>query len=145
MYTESSGDQDANENKYNRVGGRVDVRCAAAPGNRVRVGVEDTGQGISQVHLAQLFDPFNRLGQELGAEPGTGIGLVICKRLVEQMGGRIGVESQAGVGSAFWFELDAATDQPDEADDALAVPVVLTREAAHPTPRLYRAPPSSQR
>ena len=98
--------------KYNRVAGQVAVRCTAAPGQRVRVSVEDTGQGLSKAQLDQLFQPFNRLGQELGAEPGTGIGLVICKRLVEQMGGRMGAHSTPGVGSCFWFELDAATEPP---------------------------------
>jgi signal transduction histidine kinase/CheY-like chemotaxis protein len=95
--------------KYNRPAGRVEVRCAAAPGQRVRVSVEDTGQGLSAAQLGQLFDPFNRLGQERGTQPGTGIGLVICKRLVELMGGRIGAESTPGDGSCFWFELDAAS------------------------------------
>jgi CheY-like chemotaxis protein len=55
--------------------------------------------------LAQLFQPFNRLGQEAGGEEGTGIGLVVAKRLVELMEGVIGVESTVGVGSVFWFEL----------------------------------------
>jgi signal transduction histidine kinase len=96
--------------KYNRVGGRVDVRCSAAPGQPVRVSVEDTGQGLSPAQVDHLFEPFNRLGQELGAEPGTGIGLAICKRLVQQMGGRMGVDSTAGVGSCFWFELEPATE-----------------------------------
>jgi signal transduction histidine kinase len=97
--------------KYNRTAGRVDVRCTAAPGEPVRISVEDTGQGMTAAQVTQLFEPFNRLGQELGGEPGTGIGLVICKRLVEQMGGRIGAHSTAGVGSCFWFELQAA-DEP---------------------------------
>jgi len=96
--------------KYNRAAGRVDVRCSTGPGQPVRVSVEDTGQGLTPAQLAQLFDPFNRLGEELGPEPGTGIGLVICKRLVELMGGRIGVDSTAGVGSCFWFELDPALE-----------------------------------
>ena len=56
--------------------------------------------------LAQLFQPFNRLGQEAGAEEGTGIGLVVTKRLVELMGGTIGVDSTVGVGSVFWIELN---------------------------------------
>jgi signal transduction histidine kinase len=58
--------------------------------------------------LAQLFQPFNRLGQEAGAEVGTGIGLVVSKRLIELMGGEIGAESAVGVGSLFWIELNSA-------------------------------------
>jgi CheY-like chemotaxis protein len=58
--------------------------------------------------VAQLFQPFNRLGQETGGEEGTGIGLVLAKRLVELMAGAIGVESAPGAGSRFWFELPAA-------------------------------------
>ena len=55
--------------------------------------------------FAQLFQPFNRLGKETGSEQGTGIGLVVTKRLVELMGGTIGAQSTVGVGSVFWFEL----------------------------------------
>jgi CheY-like chemotaxis protein len=75
--------------------------------------VRDTGEGLSPEKLAQLFQPFNRLGQEASAEEGTGIGLVVSKRLVELMGGEIGVESTVGVGSVFWIELNlAAEPQP---------------------------------
>ena len=61
--------------------------------------------GLPPEKLAQLFQPFNRLGQETGTEEGTGIGLVVTKQLVELMGGTIGVESTVGVGSEFWIEL----------------------------------------
>jgi CheY-like chemotaxis protein len=69
------------------------------------VSIRDTGLGLSPEQLGQLFQAFNRLGQEAGLEEGTGIGLVVAKRLVELMGGVIGVESTVGVGSVFWFEL----------------------------------------
>jgi signal transduction histidine kinase len=95
------------------------VRCTAAPGQPVRVSVDDTGQGLTLAQLDELFDPFNRLGQEGSAVPGTGIGLVICKRLVEQMGGRIGADSTAGVGSCFWFELDAALEPAPSAEQRI--------------------------
>jgi CheY-like chemotaxis protein len=68
--------------------------------------------------LSQLFQPFNRLGQEGSTEEGTGIGLVMSKRLVELMGGRIGVESTVGMGSVFWFELNSATEPRLEVDTA---------------------------
>ncbi|HVD91356.1 MAG TPA: ATP-binding protein [Vicinamibacterales bacterium] len=98
----------SNALKYNRVGGSVTVECFTSTPARVRVSVRDTGAGLSAEKLAQLFEPFNRLGQETGEEEGTGIGLVVSKRLVELMGGAIGVESTVGVGSEFWIELDAA-------------------------------------
>ena len=66
--------------------------------------------------LSQLFQPFNRLGQERGREEGTGIGLVMSKRLVELMGGLIGVESTVGLGSVFWFELNSTAEPQLEAD-----------------------------
>ncbi len=83
--------------------------CELRPGpDRVRVSVSDTGFGLSQEQLDQLFQPFNRLGQDAGAEEGTGIGLVVAKRLTELMGGAIGVEISIGKGSVFWIELSAA-------------------------------------
>ena len=64
--------------------------------------------------LQQLFQPFNRLGQRTSTEEGTGIGLVMSKRLVEMMGGAIGVESTVGSGSVFWFELNSANEPQSE-------------------------------
>ncbi|MEO8134641.1 MAG: ATP-binding protein, partial [Betaproteobacteria bacterium] len=98
----------SNAIKYNRAGGSVSVTCSTNTGERIRISVQDTGEGLAPDKLAQLFQPFNRLGQEAGAEEGTGIGLVVSKRLVELMGGAIGVESTVGVGTLFWIELNLA-------------------------------------
>jgi PAS domain S-box-containing protein len=111
----------SNAIKYNRAGGTVDVTCANSA-KRIRISVQDTGEGLSPEKLAQLFQPFNRLGQEASAEEGTGIGLVVCKRLVELMGGEIGAVSTVGVGSVFWVELNlaAAPQLAAGADELLA-------------------------
>ena len=95
--------------KYNRPGGAVAVECVLSPPGSIRISVRDTGAGLAPEQLAQLFQPFNRLGKEAGAEEGTGIGLVVTKRLVELMGGTIGVDSAVGVGSVFWIELSLTT------------------------------------
>jgi CheY-like chemotaxis protein len=117
----------SNAIKYNRVGGTIDVCCRANTPQRLRISVQDTGEGLSPDKLAQLFQPFNRLGREASTEQGTGIGLVVSKRLVELMGGEISVQSTVGVGSVFWIELDlAAPLQLADADEpmvALAAPV----------------------
>ncbi|MGA3156752.1 MAG: ATP-binding protein [Steroidobacteraceae bacterium] len=95
----------SNAIKYNIVGGSIQVECIQTNPERIRICVTDTGAGLSEDQLSQLFQPFNRLGQETAGEEGTGIGLVVCKRLVESMGGSIGVESTVGQGSVFWIEL----------------------------------------
>jgi CheY-like chemotaxis protein len=94
--------------KYNKPGGSVDVECSQSVAGTVRISVRDTGAGLSAEQLSQLFQPFNRLGKENSAEEGTGIGLVVTKRLVELMGGAIGVDSTIGTGSVFWVELALA-------------------------------------
>jgi PAS domain S-box-containing protein len=95
----------SNAIKYNRKRGTVELTCTATSPERMRISVRDTGAGLPPEKLAQLFQSFNRLGQEARSEEGTGIGLVVSKRLVELMGGVIGVESAIGVGSVFWIEL----------------------------------------
>ena len=103
--------------KYTPAGGNIVVEVSTTIGGegRVRISVRDDGAGLPPEKLSQLFQPFNRLGQETGAEVGTGIGLVMSKRLVELMGGLIGAESTVGTGSVFWFELNSATEPTDEA------------------------------
>ena len=102
----------SNAIKYNKPNGVVVVECTPSSPDSIRVSVRDSGAGLSPQQLAQLFQPFNRLGREHGMEKGMGISLVVTKRLVELMGGTIGVESAVGVGSLFWIELKLMTDQP---------------------------------
>ena len=100
----------SNAIKYNREQGAVTVTCSVSAEKRIRISVHDTGEGLTPEKIAQLFQPFNRLGQEASAEQGTGIGLVMSKQLVELMGGEIGVESTVGAGSVFWFELNLSAE-----------------------------------
>jgi len=109
--------------KYNKVGGAVVVDCAETLPGRTRISVQDNGEGLSTDQLLQLFQPFNRLGQEASLEEGTGIGLVVCKRLIELMGGAIGVESTIGRGSVFWIELNLTDERAIVADVAAPVTV----------------------
>jgi signal transduction histidine kinase/CheY-like chemotaxis protein len=125
----------SNAIKYNKSGGNVVVNYSASAPGRVRICIEDTGAGLSAHQLTQLFQPFNRLGQEATAEEGTGIGLVMCKRLVELMGGAIGVESSAGKGSVFWIELNQSA-APHLAAGA-AVPVLAAQAQLAPDTHLH--------
>jgi CheY-like chemotaxis protein len=95
----------SNAIKYNKEQGSVVVDCTTNTPGLTRISVTDTGAGLSPEKVAQLFQPFNRLGQEAGSVAGTGIGLVVTKRLAELMGGVLGVASRAGAGSVFWCEL----------------------------------------
>ena len=95
----------SNAIKYNKVGGTVHVDYTLSQ-NTLRICVIDTGAGLTTEQLAQLFQPFNRLGRQANKEEGTGIGLMVCKKLVELMHGKIGVKSTVDVGSKFWIELD---------------------------------------
>ncbi len=98
----------SNAIKYNRAGGRVEIGITQPRPGRVAVLVSDTGAGMSEAQVAQLFQPFNRLGRETQPIPGAGIGLTITQRLVEQMGGSLSVRSSPDVGSEFMVLLRAA-------------------------------------
>ena len=101
----------SNAIKYSRTNGTVDVTCHATDAQRMRISVQDTGDGLPPEKISQLFQPFNRLGQELKTAEGIGIGLAVSKRLIDAMGGEIGVESTVGVGSTFWIELDLISNE----------------------------------
>ncbi len=115
----------SNAIKYNKIDGKVVVDCIETAQQQVRVSVRDVGVGLPPEKLAQLFQPFNRLGQEAYDEQGTGIGLVMSKRLVELMGGAIGVESVVGEGSVFWIDLNLTTEPQVD-----AVGAALTTDAS---------------
>jgi PAS domain S-box-containing protein len=108
----------SNAVKYNRAGGSATVRCGPPADGRVRIEVRDTGPGISGEQLSKLFSPFERLEAGNTEVQGTGLGLALSKRLVEAMGGTVGVESAPGEGATFWVELPEGTRPLDRlADD----------------------------
>ncbi|MBF0247289.1 MAG: response regulator [Alphaproteobacteria bacterium] len=103
----------SNAVKYNSDNGSVSFTLRDKGVGMLRFGVADTGPGLSAEQRAHIFEPFTRLGAESTEVEGTGIGLTISRRLVEMMGGALDFESVPGRGSTFWFDLPAATVQPD--------------------------------
>jgi signal transduction histidine kinase/CheY-like chemotaxis protein len=108
----------SNAVKYNVPGGRVEVSLLGARAGMAGVRVTDTGHGLDAAQIGRLFAPFDRLGVEASGVEGTGIGLVITKRLLELMDGRIEVASTPGVGSSFTVFLPTA-----EAGESRPAPV----------------------
>ena len=100
----------SNAVKYNVDGGRIHIGVRALGADEVEIIVTDTGLGMTPEQLAELFQPFNRLGREDSAKQGTGIGLVISKRLAETMGGTLRARSVSGQGSAFVLTLPCSSD-----------------------------------
>jgi PAS domain S-box-containing protein len=125
--------------KYNRPGGRVMLRTRPGAVGEVLIEVEDTGIGMSEAQIGELFTPFHRLGREQHALPGsvgsagqpgtpgiqgTGIGLVICRKLCDLMGGELSVSSREGQGSVFGLRLPRATGEPSRTVVTSAAPLV---------------------
>ena len=102
----------SNAIKYNKPEGKVTVSCEAIGRHRIRLSVKDTGIGIAKHRHADVFKAFNRLGAEASGVEGTGIGLMICKKIIEMMGGELGFHSEEGKGSVFWVEMSCINDMP---------------------------------
>jgi len=98
----------SNAIKYNKDSGSVTVSCETGPQCMCRISIEDSGKGIAPENMEKLFQPFNRLGEQQGETEGTGIGLVITRKLIELMGGAIHVESEYGRGSTFIIDIPVA-------------------------------------
>ncbi|MCU7834371.1 MAG: response regulator [gamma proteobacterium symbiont of Taylorina sp.] len=101
----------SNAVKYNKENGSILINCDQNQGNLLSIRISDTGSGLNKEQQEQLFKPFERLGAETTEVEGTGIGLVITKKLVELMGGRVGVESVPDEGSTFWLELPCESEK----------------------------------
>ncbi|HIV70741.1 MAG TPA: CHASE domain-containing protein [Candidatus Aquabacterium excrementipullorum] len=132
----------SNAVKYNQAGGSVHVQAALLRGrgnepSMVNIVVTDTGLGMSEQQLAQLFQPFNRLGREKNTPDGTGIGLVISRHLAQLMGGQLEATSREGAGSTFTLTLPAATlaseppAPPPRPEPALATPPGTAQDMRH--------------
>ncbi|MGA9275529.1 GAF domain-containing sensor histidine kinase [Ilumatobacter sp.] len=124
----------ANAVKYTPVGGRVRVEVAATIEKMVRISITDSGPGISSESMAELFQPFHRLDHDQTTEPkGTGLGLALSARLMDEMGGRIGVDSTPGTGSCFWVELPRNRPTPGDPSSSTMRSDRLSRNGANPT------------
>lgn len=122
----------SNAVKYNRDGGRVDIVVHSPEPGWVEVAVSDTGLGLTEAQRAALFQPFNRLGREHTGLPGTGIGLVISRRLADMMHGSLRAEAVDGPGARFVLRLPTATAS------VWPAPAAQPRELAAPCPSPHR-------
>lgn len=128
----------SNAIKYNRDHGKIEIWGQMRPQNLFRISINDTGQGIPPDRMHELFQPFNRIGAERGQIEGTGIGLVITKTLVQAMHGDIGVESNLGKGSTFWFELPLSESNASRTQESNIHASILAAEDHEPNRKLLR-------
>ncbi len=114
----------ANAIKYNKPAGKVTIYLESQPETmRTRIFVRDTGRGISRDKVDELFKPFSRLRDNMTDDSGIGLGLAMSSRLIEMMGGKMGVESVPEIGSTFWVELE--TTEADSLTNGNAVSYFL--------------------
>lgn len=118
----------SNAVKYNMPSGRVTL-AARVEGGRIRISISDTGKGIDAAAQSRVFNAFDRLGAERGTVEGTGIGLVITRRIVEAMGGSIGFSSAVGKGSTFWVEFPVCGTPDFAMTEAAALSEPLAAQA----------------
>ena len=121
--------------KYNREGGRLRCVLEHADDARCMLLIEDSGPGLSPAEQARLFQPFERLGRETSSVEGTGLGLIISRRLVQEMGGELELSSQIGRGTQVRITLPLARD-----DDPLAASTVVAATEAALDPASANAP-----
>lgn len=127
----------SNAVKYNVDNGKVLISIANGANQTLRIRVKDTGRGIPEDRQAEVFEPFNRLNAEFGAVEGSGVGLVITKRLVEMMNGALGFESTPDEGSCFWIDLPLAGEGA-KAVSALAEAVLANKRVELNIPDVRR-------
>jgi len=132
----------SNAVKYNKEGGSIAIHTALQPaseqGNtRIRISISDTGPGINSEDIGKLFQPFERIGASKTETEGTGLGLMVVKKLTEAMRGTVGVDSEAGVGSTFWIELPIAEPPKSDTSQSVGSPVPVLPELKKDTAILY--------
>ena len=128
----------SNAIKYNRPAGAVQIELGTpSDDGRVRIAIGDQGRGLTEQQRANLFQPFNRLGAEHGRTEGSGLGLVICRQLLDAMDGGLQVASRPGVGSTFSIELPAAVPAAPALPSAALSPMDLPHSGTGPREVLY--------
>lgn len=108
----------SNAVKYNKSQGTISIRCSLIEESHIRVMVTNQGEGIDPEDFERVFEPFERLNADTLSIQGTGMGLSLCKTLIEAMNGQLGVNSILGQSATFWFELPVAEGSSVEVNHA---------------------------